>query len=43
MSEELSDSEQEQYAYKVTRKLFWWTLGGTILFSATMIVLSVYF
>ena len=33
------DPEQEQYAYRLTRKLFNFTLVGTILFSAIMIAL----
>ncbi len=43
MSEELSDADQEQYAYKVTRKLFWWTVAGVIAFSAIMVVLANFF
>ncbi|MBC2605140.1 hypothetical protein [Pelagicoccus albus] len=39
MSEEIipPDPEQEQYAYALTRRLFKYTLVGTILFSATII------
>lgn len=33
------DPEQEQYAYAITRKLFWYTVAGTIFFSGGMILL----
>ncbi len=39
MSEEPSeiDPQQEQYAYAITRRLFKYTLVGTVLFSATIL------
>lgn len=45
MSEENTppDPEQEQYAYTLTRRLFKYTLVGTILFSATIICFWYFF
>ncbi|EDY84985.1 hypothetical protein VDG1235_4619 [Verrucomicrobiia bacterium DG1235] len=34
---ESPDPQQEQYAYALTRRLFKYTLVGTLLFSATII------
>ncbi|MDE0766867.1 MAG: hypothetical protein OSB19_00625 [Opitutaceae bacterium] len=33
------DPEAEAYAYSVTRKMFYYTVGGTVAFSATIILL----
>ena len=39
MSDNEIDSEAEAYAYSVIRKLFYYTIGGTIAFSAIIIML----
>lgn len=33
------DPEAEAYAHSVTRKMFYYTVGGTVAFSATIILL----
>ncbi len=33
------DTEAESYAYSVTRKLFYYTAGGAIAFSAIIVIL----
>lgn len=45
MSEEPSsiDPQQEEYAYTVTRRLFKYTVVGTVLFSATIIFIWKFF
>lgn len=45
MSEEPSipDPAQEQYAYAVTRRLFKYTLVGTVLFSAIVVAFWYFF
>ncbi len=45
MSEETSeiDPQQEEYAYAITRRLFKYTVVGTILFSATIIGIWYFF
>lgn len=45
MSEEPNkvDPEQEEYAYALTKRLFNYTLVGTILFSATIICFWYFF
>lgn len=39
MSDNELDPEAESYAYSVTRKMFYYTVGGTIAFSAIIVVL----
>ncbi|MBK1878551.1 hypothetical protein [Pelagicoccus mobilis] len=45
MSEENTppDPEQEQYAYAITRRLFKFTLWGTVLFSGTILAIWYFF
>lgn len=39
MSDDEIDPEAESYAYSVTRRMFYYTVGGTIAFSAVIVVL----
>jgi len=36
-------SDEERYAYAVTRRLFNWTAIGTVLFAATILVIWKFF
>ncbi len=39
MSDNEIDPEAEKYAYSVTRKMFYYTAGGTVFFSAAIVLL----
>ncbi len=39
MSDNEIDSESEAYAFSVTRKMFYYTVGGTVAFSGIIIML----
>ncbi|MDG2256187.1 MAG: hypothetical protein P8L49_14640 [Opitutaceae bacterium] len=39
MSDNEIDPEEEAYAYSITRKMFYYTSGGAIAFSAIIIML----